>query len=185
MQQSLCDSGRSQLLIIDIQEKLGTAMPSKVLNRIIANSGLLLQAASALNIPIIASEQYPRGLGPTVQQVARHFPENTRRIEKTAFSCVRAEGFIGLLDSDRPQVIIAGMEAHVCVIQTAMDLAAQGFEPFVIEDAICSRRLENYQNALARMLQGGICVVSAESVIFEWLRDASNPNFKSLSKLLR
>jgi isochorismate hydrolase len=184
-QQSLCDSVRAQLLIVDIQEKLGSAMPNKVLNRVVENSALLLQAANALQIPVIASEQYPRGLGPTVQQVATHLPPNTGRIEKTAFSCVGADGFMELLDRERRQVIIAGMEAHVCVIQTAMDLAARGFEPYVIEDAICSRRLENYQNALARMLRSNIPVVSAESVVFEWLRDASHPQFKTLSKLLR
>ncbi len=181
-----CDQKTSQLLVVDIQEKLGAAMPEKVLQRVVRNVVLLLNAAALLEIPVTASEQYPKGLGPTDPRIAQSLPPAGRRLEKTCFSCVGAAGFEPVLvDAGRPQVVVVGMEAHVCVLQTAIDLAAAGMQPFVVEDAMCSRRLENYQNALARLRQAGIMVTNAESVIFEWLRDARHDQFKAVSALLR
>src|SRR3990172_1246122 len=151
-----CNQQTSQLLVVDIQEKLGATMPEKVLSRVTKNVSLLLNAASLLHVPVTISEQYPKGLGHTDARVSSALPANSRRIEKTLFSCVGASGFEPVLaDPVRRQIVIVGMEAHVCVLQTVFDLAAAGVQPFVVEDAICSRRLENYQNALYRMRQSG------------------------------
>jgi nicotinamidase-related amidase len=181
----LLDAARSQLVIVDVQERLGAAMPSKVLNRVIKNTALLMRAAAILDIPTIITLQYPRGLGPLVGELEDRRVDTMHVVEKTSFSCAGDDGFLNRLEAGRDQICIAGMEAHVCVLQTAIDLTARGMTAFVAEDAICSRRLENYQNALTRMRQSAVTIGSAESAVFEWLRDASHPRFKALSALLR
>ncbi|MFT4564712.1 MAG: nicotinamidase-related amidase [Gammaproteobacteria bacterium] len=181
-----CSADASILLVIDVQENLGAAMPGKVLNRVVNNSALLARSAGLLDVPVFATEQYPRGLGPTINEISEALPASSSFFEKTVFSCANAEGFgAALQNSARQQVILVGMEAHVCVLQTAFDLLSDNHEVYVVEDAICSRRLENYQNALERMRQCGVHVVSAESVIFEWLADAKHQHFKAVQKMLR
>lgn len=181
-----CDAGASALLVVDLQERLGAAMPAKVLNRVVANTRLLGRSAALLEVPTIATEQYPQGLGPTLEAVAESLPDSAPCLAKQAFSCCGDAGVAAALAATgRGQVVVAGMEAHVCVLQTALDLAAAGHGVFVVEDAICSRRLENYQNALDRLRQCGVQVVSAESVVFEWLGDADHPQFRSIQALLR
>lgn len=179
------DIRQAQLIVIDIQQKLGDAMPGKVLNRVLLNTELLCRSAAQLDVPVLCTEQYPAGLGDTHASVAAALPANTPVIEKRTFSCCATDSFNRTLSSSRNQVVLLGMEAHVCVLQTALDLATAGQQVFVVEDAICSRRLENYQNALDRMRQADIAVVSAESVVFEWLEGADNPNFKAIQPLLR
>ena len=182
----LCDSSNSTLLIIDIQSRLGGSMPNKVLSRVVENTVFLLKSASLLKVPVIASEQYPKGLGEYVHDISNNLPSSTHFIQKTCFSCCGSEDFISLLEkSGRKQVILTGMEAHVCVLQTAVDLYERGFDVFVVGDSICSRRLDNYQNALDRMAQLGCHLLSTESVVFEWLRDAKNEHFKEIAALLR
>ncbi len=184
--ETLCRASDSQLVIIDIQEKLGDAMPGKVLRRVIQHTCLLLDCARLLGIPTIATQQYPRGLGGLHADVASHLEGLSGPLEKTRFSCCGAAGFDQAIEANaRDQIILAGMESHVCVLQTALELHAQGKQVFVVIDAICSRKLENYHNALQRMQQAGIIIASAESVIFEWLRDAAHPQFKAVSALLR
>jgi nicotinamidase-related amidase len=118
--------------------------------------------------------------------VAQSLPPSTKTFGKTAFSCMGAEGFPAAISAfNRRHVVLAGMESHVSVLQTALDLVATGAEVFVVEDAICSRRLENYQNALDRMRSSQINVVSAESVVFEWLGDTSHPHCKTIQHWLR
>jgi nicotinamidase-related amidase len=147
---------------------------------------LLLRAAWILGIPITVTAQYPKGLGPTDPDIAAHIPPDTPAFDKTVFSCCGADGFNEYLAGvKRPQIVIAGMEAHVCVLQSAFDLLAAGYQVFVLDDATCSRKLENYHNALLRLHQGGAIVTSAESVVFEWLRDARHVHFKTLSSLIR
>ncbi len=181
-----CNQATSQLVVIDIQEKLGAAMPEKVLARVMRNVNLLMTAADRLGIPVTVSEQYPKGLGPTDARIAAAIPPSAHRFEKTCFSCAGADGFSAVIgDPRRRQVILTGMEAHVCVLQTAMDLLAAGIQPFVVEDAVCSRKLENYQNALQRLNRAGAVIATAESVVFEWLRDARHTHFRALSAVVR
>ena len=181
-----CSASSSLMLIVDIQQQLGQAMPGKVLNRVVSNSVLLARCAGLLDLPVLLTEQYPKGLGPTVPDIIEALPEPSQSFEKTSFSSLGANGFPEALErSGRRQVIIVGMEAHVCVLQSALDLLANGVEVYVVEDAICSRRLENYQNALERLRQSNVQVVSAESVIFEWLVDSRHEQFKAIQAMLR
>ena len=180
------DADRTVLLIVDIQTRLGNAMPDKVLNRVLQNAALLARSADLLEVPVMVTEQYPEGLGATHPMVAEALPADCRRFSKTTFSCMNAEGFPASIASlQRQQVVLAGMESHICVLQTAQDLAATGAEVFVVEDAVCSRRLENYQNALERLRACHINVVSAESVVFEWMGDSRHPHFKTIQRWLR
>lgn len=184
--EKLCHAEQSQLLIIDIQERLAAAMPEKVIDKVIKNNNILLQAASVLDIPVIHSEQYPKGLGITVSAIAKNLPATTQSVTKTSFSCSANADFNDLvLQHNRKQIIISGIEAHVCVLQTALQLHSQGFLVYVVADAVCSRTKFNYKNALDRLRQAGIIISNVESVLFEWLRDASHPQFKALSQLIK
>lgn len=160
-------------------------MPAEARERVLRNTGILVDAAQALGVPVCHTEQYPRGLGPTEPELARRLSA-AQRLEKTAFSCCGAAGFDAVVCADaRTQWIVCGMEAHVCVLQTALDLRARGLEVFVVEDAVCSRSDTNHSNALARLRQAGVVVSNTESVLFEWLRDAADSQFKTLSALIR
>jgi len=182
----LCDVNDSTLVIIDVQTRLTAAMPTKVLARLKRNISLLIKAANLLEIPILATEQYPAGLGPLEPEIVEILPENTPRFEKTCFSCADADNFLEQLsDIGRKQVILVGIEAHVCVLQTAIDLLIEGFNVFVVIDGVCSRQRENYETALQRMRQSGIITCNAESVLFEWLKNAKQEHFKTLSALVR
>jgi nicotinamidase-related amidase len=176
-------SDDSVLVVIDVQERLAAAMPNTVRKRMIEQINVLLTAAKKLSIPVIVTEQYPRGLGST--EVDLQLPPQANVIEKTAFSCVKAEGFSALLEhTGRKQIILAGMETHICVLQTAIDLTKQDYEVHVIEDAVCSRSKMNQYNALQRLRVHGATISNVESALFEWLEDASHPAFKELSKLI-
>ena len=173
----------SQLLIVDVQERLAPAMEPE--RPFIAACGKLLEAANILKIPALASEQYPKGLGRTVPALANLVPE-ADRYEKMEFSCyanipVRQ----ALARVKRPQIVLGGIEAHVCVLQTAMELAAAGSAVFVVTDATASRRAESRETAFRRMAEAGVMLVTLEMVLFEWLRSAADPEFRTVSKLIR
>lgn len=184
---SLCRRDNSALLIIDMQIRLAAAMPEASRIQVLHNSGILIEAAAQLAIPILHTEQYPRGLGTTEPALMERLSGKARYLEKTSFSCCDAAGFdaAACADINRTQWILCGMEAHVCVLQTALELRARGLEVFVVEDAACSRNPANHANAFARLRQAGVIVSNTESVLFEWLRDASHPQFKTLSALIR
>lgn len=183
---ALCRADRSRLVVIDIQERLAGVMEPADRARVLARTEALVQGATLLEVPVVATEQYPKGLGPTEEAVARHLPENAAKVEKTCFACGRSEGFREVLAADnRPQLVLAGMEAHVCVLQTALEAQAEGYEVFVAADAVCSRSIENYDNALARLRQAGVVVTNSESVLFEWVGDAGDARFKAVSALVK
>lgn len=182
----LCRREDSALLIVDVQTRLAGAMPTAARTTVLRNAGILIDAAKALGIPILQTEQYPRGLGPSEPALAERLEGAATCLEKTAFSCCGAEGFDAAACADgRTQWIVCGMEAHVCVLQTALELHARGLQVFVVEDGICSRTEANRDNASARLRQAGVIVTNTESVLFEWLRDAADPQFKALSALIR
>jgi len=174
----------SQLVVIDVQEKLCGAMPPDALESILKNCGVLLQAARLLEIPAIVTEQYPQGLGPTRGELMP-FMEHVPRVEKTCFSCCDEAAFRTRLSGDRRQIILAGMETHICVLQTALQLLALGKQVFVAEDAVLSRNPAHKANALARLRQAGVIVSNTESVVFEWLKVAGGDAFKQISRLIR
>ncbi|MBI1422082.1 MAG: isochorismatase family protein [Gammaproteobacteria bacterium] len=182
----LCQAQLSQLLIIDVQDRLARTMDETILEQLLRNTRILIEAAIALEIPIVRTEQYPKGLGPTVAAIAEKLPAGQTAYEKTCFSSCGAAGIdTQLNDITRKQLIVTGMEAHICVLQSAIELQQQGKQVFVVQDAVCSRSKQHYKNALARLQQAGVIITNAESVLFEWLKDASHAQFKTLSRLIR
>lgn len=180
----LLNAAKSSLLIVDVQERLLPAMAEP--QRVVSQVNILLSAASTLQVPVTISEQYPKGLGKTVSDIVgpSHPP-----FEKMSFSCWKDTGlkqhFIALHEAGRPLVVVAGIEAHVCVLQTALDLRAAGFGVFVVADAVSSRQPGSAELALERMRDCGVMIVSTEMVVFEWLERAGTPEFKDLSKLIK
>lgn len=182
----LCQADDSCLLVIDIQTRLAAAMPDKVLDRLKRNTILLINAARTLSVPVLATQQYPQGLGPIEPQISEALPPDCRHFEKTCFSCASAGNFMQeLMKLGKKQIILAGIEAHVCVLQTALDLHAAKYDVFVVNDAVSSRHRENYENALQRLQQAGVGICNTESVIFEWLRDSRHEHFKAISALIK
>ena len=183
---TLVRADNSALVIVDIQDKLAPAMLPDARREVLNSASVLLQAADELGVPVIATEQYPRGLGNTVEEVSDHFPEATRVVAKDSFSCCGEAAFTdALAAAGREQVVIAGMEAHVCVLQTAIQLRERGYTPFVVADGVCSRRREHKTNALERLGHAGVTVANVESVLFEWLQRAGTDPFKRLAPLIR
>lgn len=179
----LIRSEASCLFVVDIQERLLPAMHEG--DRVLKNTVILMRAAERLGVPILVSEQYPRGLGASVPQVGERAPAGAT-FEKSEFSCLANAGLRNRFrDLRRFHVVVVGIEAHVCVLQTVMDLRQEGCEAFVVADGVSSRTATNAQLGLDRMTRGGAHVVSAEMVVFEWLRRAGTPEFKELSALIR
>lgn len=178
-----CKQNLSILLLIDAQEKLFNAMPEAAREATLATWELLLDAAKALTIPIFYSEQYPQGLGETLPSLQARLLDLPRGhcADKTCFSAEALWTF----PKERPQVVLLGLESHICVLQTALALRHQGKSVFVVEDAVLSRKEFNKNNAIARMRQAGVLVTSSESLLFEWLEDAKHPAFRDFSKRLR
>jgi nicotinamidase-related amidase len=180
----LLDAAKASLLVVDVQERLLPAMVEPA--QVVAKASILLQAAAMLSLPVAVSEQYPKGLGHTVAALPRG---DAVVMEKMSFSCWRDAGlrqhFIHLHENGRPLVIVAGIEAHVCVLQSCLDLAQAGFGVFAVADAMSSRAPTSVALALHRMRQAGVEVVNAEMVVFELLQRASTPAFKALSALIR
>jgi nicotinamidase-related amidase len=178
---------KSQLLIIDVQDKLLGAISGK--DRVVERCVRLVRGARLLRIPITLSEQYPQGLGPTVDPIREAVANAGFVVDKVEFSCLRSEPLRDRLHElrrqGRPQIVIGGIEAHVCVLQTAIDLEAQGFEAFVVADAIGSRSKVNRKLAISRLARSGADVVDSEMVLFEWLERAGTPKFKELQALIK
>jgi isochorismate hydrolase len=161
-------------------------MPSEMANFTTENTIRLITAANQLDIPMLVTEQYPQGLGATEERVSNSFSLSTPIFAKTGFSCCASDSFCEALQtSERRQVILVGQETHVCILQTALELLQRGHDVFVVIDAVSSRNPEHKTNALQRMQQQGATLVNVESVLFEWLRSASHPQFKAISALLR
>lgn len=174
----------SQLVLLDMQVKLASAMPVDAMADVVKNCGILLQAAKILEVPLIVTEQYPQGLGHTLPELTALLPA-CHPVEKVAFSCANEPKFNRLLTRDHSQVVLSGMEAHICILQTALDLLATGKQVFVAEDAVISRSYANKANAIARMRDAGCVISNTESIVFEWLGMAGSDAFKAISKLVR
>lgn len=179
----LITQNNSQLLVIDIQQKLAPAIEN--CERVTANSIRLLEAAGQLAVPAFISEQYVRGLGHSIASIQKA-AVNAKIFEKTHFSCAAEPGVLALLKAHkRPQIILTGTEAHVCVLQTAFGLQSAGFEVFLVADATASRTAESRNLAIERMRAGGISIVTTEMVLFEWLHQAATDQFRALLPLIK
>jgi nicotinamidase-related amidase len=171
------------LVVIDIQEKLLPVMAEP--ERVVKNAAVLIHAAKALDMPILWCQQVPRALGPTINELTGLL-EGVGPIDKSSFSCCGEENFLVKLDEIQPKTaILCGIEAHVCVFQTAADLLRKGMDVHVAADAVSSRTLENKQIGLDRMKQQGAVITSTEMCLFELLRDAKHEKFRDLAKLIK
>lgn len=176
---------KTVLVVIDVQEKLCVAMDDKVLRRLTKNIGILLESAAELNVPVLVTEQYVKGLGATLPEL-KEKAAAAPCYEKMAFSCCGSTEFMDKLKATgRTQVIITGMETHVCVLQTVIELRDAGFEVHVVKDAVMSRSKHNWQTAVESMTLTGAVPTCTESVLFQLLKVAGTEEFKKLSKLVR
>jgi nicotinamidase-related amidase len=175
----------SALLVVDVQERLIAAMPEAPAAALVKAHLALIEMADIFELPITYTEQYPRGLGPTVESI-RGLLDAGRRVEKLEFSVCQNEGFCTTALPDLPRdVILTGMETHVCVLQTAVDLIDGGHRVFVPLDAVLSRTDANYRNGLALMEHAGAVITNSETIIFERLGSARGDAFKRLSKAVK
>ena len=170
-------------VVIDIQEKLLPHMFEK--DEVVQNTKILIQGLKQLDIPVMVTEQYRKGLGETVDEIAKQI-EEFPHYEKITFSCCDDPKFTEHLElSTKRSVIIAGIESHVCVLQTAIDLKQRGFHPYVVTNCTSSRKPEDKQTALIRMQQEGIFLTTYEAILFELARRAGTDEFKAISRLVK
>lgn len=178
---SLLSRQASRLLVIDMQERLLRVMRDA--QAVTAQCELLLQAAACLSVPSFATEQYPQGLGATVEPLRSRLGTIPAKLR---FSAASAWDWAAAADgTERRQIVLAGIETHVCVLQTALDLQSAGFDVYVVADAVTSRHEADQRIALERMRDQGVVVTSAEAVLFEWCEAAGTDEFRQISSLVK
>jgi nicotinamidase-related amidase len=174
-------AGDTGLLVIDVQEKLVPMILDAP--AVVRNIAFLVDGARLLDVPVQCTEQYPRGLGPTVAELAQRLPE---RPDKVAFSSCAVPAVVEYFRrAARPKVVLAGIETHVCVLHTALDLLALDFRVYVAADAVGSRYRIDHDTALRRLEQAGAVLTTSEGCVFEWLAGANHPRFKAVSQLVQ
>jgi nicotinamidase-related amidase len=179
----MLNSAETILLVVDVQEKLARAMPGR--DEMVHRTRQLVEGTRVLGVPALFTEQNPRGLGPTLPEIAALVPD-FRPVEKTSFSCCGSAGCMQQLrHSGRRDVVVAGIETHVCVYQTVVDLLAEGFRVEVVADACASRTAENRQIGLERCRRAGAAVTSVEILLFELLKAAEGPLFKEILRIVK
>lgn len=180
---NMLDKNESLLLVIDVQERLVHALDKDV---VVTRTATLVKAAKILGIQMIATQQYPKGLGLIVDSVKQNFASDTKIVDKTAFSVVKEKGFMDILKSfNKNQIVICGIETHVCVHQTVADLITEGFDVYVVKDACASRNKYEFKQGVERMQANGAKISCLEIVLFEWLKSAQNPDFKEIQALIK
>jgi nicotinamidase-related amidase len=183
MEKFFLEKENAALLIIDIQERLANVM--KMREPVINNSLHLIELAKLIDIPVIVTEQYPKGIGQTVQEIQHALPQY-QPIEKMTFSCCEENNFLQTVQGTRKkQFILAGMETHVCVLQTCLGLLRDGYAVHVVKDAVCSRTKENWETGIAFMREAGAVITSAEIVLFQLLKIAGTGEFKAMMKRIK
>ncbi len=183
----------SLLLVVDVQERLAQAMPAEAMDRLVHNTRILLEAARILSVRVVVTEQYPKGLGPTVAPIAEKLAAiGVTPISKLDFSALgepavaRAITAAGSGETARPRaVLVAGMESHVCVFQTVRELVTRGYPTFVLDDAVASRREDNRLAGLSLCARAGAVRTVTEAVVFDWLGRAEGEAFKAISRMVR
>jgi len=182
------DRGDTGLVLVDAQVKLAAAMPQAVLERVLRNWLVLIEMSARMRMPVAVSEQYPRGLGrvlPVLKEAVSKVMPPAVWFEKVEFSAADAPLFQKLLDGGRKNWIVCGMEAHICVFQTARALVARGYRVFVPVDGVVSRQKHNFRVGVSLMQQAGVVVTSTETLLFDLLGSAEGDEFRALSKLIR
>lgn len=180
----LLNAEESLLLVVDIQEKFAPVIPDY--GTLIDRVGILVRACGRLSVPVVVSEQYPKGLGHTVEALKAILPAGAVVLEKTAFGCGGDPAMLShLKDSGRGQIIVCGIEAHVCVNQTVHQLLEAGFQVHLMQDAVASRNKKDRKTALAKMLQSGAVPGCVEMALFEMMGTARHACFKELQALVK
>ena len=181
------DPNSTVILVVDVQDKLASAMPEDAFATLVKNTGILLDAAKILGIGVLASEQYPKGLGPTVPAIADRLAAlGVAALPKMTFDACSDLAIARKLAELAPRsVVVVGMEAHVCVFQTARELVKRGYATYVVADAVTSRKEDNRRLGLSLCERAGAVLVPTETVIFDLIEQAGTDAFKSLSKLIR
>ncbi|HVF66206.1 MAG TPA: hydrolase [Pyrinomonadaceae bacterium] len=178
------DLSRAALAVIDVQESFRPHIEDFA--GLAARVALAVNAARLLGVPVVVTEQYPKGLGRTAAEVRAALPEEFEPLEKTAFSSCGAQTFVSTLEaSGARQIILCGIEAHVCVNQTAHDLLARGYQVHVLTDCVSSRSAQNRQAGIDKMMRSGALPSSTELALFELMRDARHEQFKAIQKLVK
>ena len=178
------DARRAALAVIDVQEAFRPHIPDFA--EVAARCALVAHAAHLLDVPVVVTEQYPKGLGRTAAEVASVFAEDFEPVEKTAFSSCGAQEFVARLEAaGAQQILLCGIEAHVCVNQTAHDLLARGYQVHLLTDCISSRTAQNRQVGLDKMQRSGAIPSSTELALFELMRDARHEQFKAIQRLIK
>ena len=173
----------SILVVVDVQERLAAAMSEK--NRVVANTLHLIEAARLFEIPVLVTEQYPKGLGRTLSEITDALPTHVPH-EKITFSCCGEQAFLDAIASTgKKYVMLTGMETHVCVLQTCIDLLRENYHLHVVADAVCSRTQENYRIALEFMRDAGAVITCTETVLFQLLEKAGSEEFKTISRRIK
>ncbi len=176
----------SVVVLIDWQERLAAVMPDDVHADQLRKACILVEGANAAGVPVLVTEQYPKGLGPTVPELREAFGDLAAPVEKRDFACTDVPEFADQLErTGRSHVILAGMESHICVFQTARGLVEEGYVVHVARDAVVSRSKRDYKAALGLYEQLGAVTTSVETVVFDWVRRAQGDVFKTISKLVR
>ncbi len=178
------DRDKAVLVVVDVQERLVPAMNQRICGQLVSQINMLLEGCGAMGLPVIATEQYSRGLGHTIPELVGATEHQC--IEKMAFSCCGEPAFVEALErTGARQVILVGMEAHVCVFQTLLDLLDRGYSVHLVRDAICSRFKSDYQNAVSTAAQAGAIITTTENALFQLLQVAGTEEFKVVSRLAR
>jgi nicotinamidase-related amidase len=177
---------QTALVVIDVQERLFPAMDADHREEVMRNIKVLTAAARRLKLPTLVTEQYPKGLGHTLPEVKETLPPGVEPIEKVAFSCWAVETFRARLGaSGARQLLLGGIEAHVCVLMSALDLLADGYRVHVVADAVTSRTQANWRLAMDQLRQAGAVVTTTETALFQLLRQADTDDFRELARLIR
>ena len=173
----------SLVLVIDIQDRLVSALEN---DTIVSKAKTVVSASNILDIPVLVTEQYPKGLGNTVSELKNVLSENAEIIEKTYFNALLEEGFLEKIKSyNKKQILIMGIETHICVYQTASALVEAGFEVYAIKDACASRNKYEFEQGIEAMKSNGVKISCVEIALFEWLKGAKHPKFKEVQSLVK
>ena len=178
------DAEKAVLVVIDIQARLVPAMPQDVYLRLRDTVGMLVEGAKLFSVPVVTTEQYPQGIGHTVPELAAACDGTL--VEKVSFGCCGEPNFLAALkQTGRSQVIVTGMETHVCVYQTVLGLLEDGYHVHLVRDAVCSRNKLDYLSGVASAVQAGAVATTAETVLFQMLKESTHDQFRSISKLIK
>lgn len=183
MDKFILNRDNSVFVIIDIQERLVPAMKQR--QKVYDNCGHLLEVSKLLHVPVVLTEQYPKGLGPTVNEIKDNLP-SYEPLEKVTFDCCKGDGFLEKISSfGKRQIMLTGMETHVCVLQTCLSLLKEGYVVHLVSDAVCSRKKDDYVTGREIMRDAGAVITCTETVLFQLLEKAGTPEFKAISKRIK